>query len=121
MGATKDPGQAGASAFAFGGDAVQEGLAKAVVIPRKMLEANLKAGSSLLSFASQRMQAQAEFFGRFVHCANVEEAATLQKDYFETLIGDYSRELNALTELARESSALLVPQTPGGPAIGKGA
>jgi hypothetical protein len=116
MDATKDISR---DAFAFDAGAVQESLAKAAAIPKKMLEANLKAGSTMLSFASRRMQAQAEFLGRFARCANLEEAAAMQKDYFEALVGDCSRELNVLMEIARENSALLTPSSPVAPPAGK--
>ncbi len=105
MAATKNPSQP--SAIAFSADAVQDGIAKSIMIPKKILEANLRAGSALLNFASQRMQAQAQFLGRFVRCDNVEQAATMQKEFFETIIGDYSREMNELMQIARENTALL--------------
>lgn len=106
MGATKSPGQT-PSVIALDADAVQQGLAKSMMAPKKMLEANLRAGSALLTFASQRMQAQAEFLGRFMHCGSLEQAATMQTKFFETMIGDYSREMKELMEIARENSAFL--------------
>jgi hypothetical protein len=102
----------GQSAFGVDAGAVQESLAQATMMPKKMLEANLRASSTLLSFASHRMQAQSEYFGRLLHCASVEQAAAMHKEYFEALIGDTSRELNALMEIARENSALFAPQRP---------
>ena len=41
MGATKSPGQT-SSAIAVNADAVQEGIAKSMLVPRKMIEANLR-------------------------------------------------------------------------------
>ncbi len=120
MGATKSPSQA-PSAIPLNADAVQDSIAKSIMVPKKMLEANFKAGSALLSFASHRMQAQAEFLGRFLHCDNVEQAATMQKEFFETMIGDYSREMNELMEIARENSAFLATGTAEPPRTGKAA
>ncbi len=106
MGATKSPGPT-SSATAVNAVAVQEGLAKSMMAPKKMLEANLRAGSALLSFASQRMQAQAEFLGRFMHCDSLEQAAAMQTKFFETMVSDYGREMNELMEIARDNSAFL--------------
>ncbi len=106
MGATKSPGPT-SSGIAVNADAVQEGIARSMMAPKKMLEANLKAGSALLTFASHRIQAQAEFLGRFMHCDNVEQAATMQSKFLETMIGDYSREMNELMQIARDNSAFL--------------
>lgn len=120
MGATKSPGQT-SSAIAVNADAIQEGIAKSMLVPRKMIEANLRAGSALLSFASQRMQAQVEFLGRFLHCDNVEQAAAAQKEFFEAMIADYSREMNELMEIARENSAFLAGAATEAPKAGKAA
>ncbi len=120
MGATKGPGQT-SSVIAVNADTVQEGIAKSMLAPRKMMEANLKAGSALLSFASQRMQAQAEFLARFLHCDNVEQAATAQKEFFEAMVGDYSREMTELMEIARENSAFLAGGATEPPKAGKAA
>jgi hypothetical protein len=106
MGATKSPGQT-SSVIAVSADDVQKGLAKSMIAPKKMLEANLRAGSALLSFASQRMQAQAEFLGRFMHCDSLEQAAAMQTKFFETMVSDYGREMNELMEIARDNSAFL--------------
>ena len=120
MGATKSSGQT-PSAIGVDADAVQESVAKSIMVPKKMLEANLRAGSALLNFASQRMQAQAEFLGRFLRCDNVEQAAAMQKEFFETMIGDYGREMNELMEIARENSAFVAAGTGEASKTGKAA
>jgi hypothetical protein len=118
MGATKNPGQP-PSVIAPGADAVQDSIARSIMVPKKMLEANLRAGSALLNFASQRMQAQAQFLARFLRCDNVEQAATMQKEFFEKMIGDYSGEMNELMQIARENSAFLATGTAEPPTSGK--
>jgi len=118
MGAVNSPSQP-PSAIAVSADAVQDSIARSILVPKKMLEANLRAGSALLNFASQKMQAQAQFFGRFVRCDNVEQAATMQKEFFETMIGDYSREMNELVQIARENSAFIAVGTAEPPTTGK--
>jgi hypothetical protein len=112
MSATKNASGA-TGGFAIGADAVPEGLAKSALAPRKVIEANLKAGSSALSFASHRMQAQADLLSRFLRCDSVEQAAAVQKDFFEEMIGDYSREMNEMMDIAREISVLLAPAANG--------
>jgi hypothetical protein len=108
MSATKNASGA-TGGFATGPETIPEGLAKSVLAPRKVIEANLKAGSSALNFASHRMRAQAELLDRFLRCDSVEQAAAVQKDFFEEMIGDYSREMNEMMDIAREVSVLLAP------------
>ncbi len=120
MGATKSPGRA-SSAIDADADAIQDSIMKSIMVPKKMLEANLRAGSALLSFAGLRMQAQAEFFGRVLRCDNVEQAATMQKEFVEAMVGDYSREMTELMEIARENSAFLASGTAAPSKTGKAA
>ena len=85
---------------------VHENFGKAMDVPKKMMESQLQASSALLSFAGQRMQAQAEFLGHFSHCHTLDEAAKMQTKYFEAMMADYSREMAHLAELARSSATL---------------
>jgi hypothetical protein len=87
--------------------AVQDGIAKSITVPKKMMEANFRAGSALLSFVGQRMQAQAELLERFTRCDSVEQAASVQSKFLETLISDYSREMSQFIEIARDNSNML--------------
>ncbi len=120
MAETKTAGQT-SSMIGAGAEQVQDGLAKSMLVPRKMLEANLRAGSALLNFASHRMQAQADFLGRVLRCDNVEQAATMQKEFFENMVGDYSREMSELMEIARENTAVLGGIATGSAKVGKAA
>lgn len=91
---------------AFDANFIQDNFGKAVGVPKKLLESQLEASSALLSFAGQRMQAQADFLGRFSHCHTLDEAAKMQTKYFEAMMADYSREMAHLAELARSSATL---------------
>jgi len=112
MSATKNASGATGD-FAVGAEAIPEGLAKSALASRKVIEANLKAGSSALNFASHRMRAQAELLSRFLRCDIVEQAAAMQKDFLDEMIGDYGREMNEMMDIAREVSVLLAPTANG--------
>jgi len=116
MSATKGVGRAASAA-----DAIQDRVAKSIVVPKTMLEANLRATSALLSFAGHRMQAQAEFLGRVLRCGNVEQAATMQKEFFEAMVADYNREMTELMAIARENSAIFASAAAAPPKSGKAA
>jgi hypothetical protein len=105
MGTAKAIGEAPRVA-GFDAHAIQDKFGKAMDMPKKMMESQLQASSALLSFAGQRMQAQAEFLGHFSNCHTLDEAAKMQAKYFETMMADYSREMAHLAELARSSATL---------------
>jgi len=105
MSATKTSGEAShvaASETAF----IQDNFGKAMGMSKKLLESQLQTSSALLSFAGQRIQAQAEFLGRFSSCHSLDEAAKAQTKYFEAMIADYGRELTQLAEMARASTIM---------------
>jgi hypothetical protein len=96
---------------------VQDGLAITMEIPKKIMEANLETGSELLTFMSRRMKAQADLFGGIGHCHNADEAADIQRVFWEKVSRDYSEEMNHLARIARKNfenvSGLMAPKTNG--------
>ena len=84
----------------------QANFGAALSVPKKLVETQLRTSSELLNFASQRMHAQAEFLGRFMQCATLDEAAKVQGQYFEGMIADYGREIKHLAELAQEATMM---------------
>jgi hypothetical protein len=97
---------------------VQEGLATTMEVPKKVMEANLDTGAELLTFISRRMKAQADLFSGVGHCHNMEEAADMQRTFWEKVTKDYSEEVNHLAEIARKNfetvSGLMSPKANGG-------
>jgi hypothetical protein len=97
---------------------VQDGLATAMEVPKKVMEANLDTGAELLTFMSRRMKAQADFFNGVGHCHNLSEAADVQRTFWEKVTKDYSEEMNHLAEIARKNletvSGLMSPKSNGG-------
>jgi Phasin protein len=97
---------------------VQDGLATAMEIPKKILEANLDTGAEFLTFMSRRMKAQADLFSGVGHSHDVTEAADMQRSFWEKVTKDYSEEMNHLAEIARKNlemmSGLMAPKTTGG-------
>lgn len=82
---------------------VQDGIASAMEVPKKMLEANLDTSAELLAFMSRRMKAQAELFSGVGHCRELSEASDIQRAFWEKAARDYSEEMNRLAELARRN------------------
>jgi Phasin protein len=96
---------------------VQDGLATAMEIPKKIMEANLDTGAELLTFMSRRMKAQADLFSGVGHCHDMTEATDMQRTFWEKVTKDYSEEMNHLAEIARKNfqtvSGLMTPQANG--------
>jgi hypothetical protein len=97
---------------------VQDGLATAMEVPKKVMEANLDTGAELLTFMSRRMKAQADLFSGVGHCHNMDEATDMQRTFWEKVTRDYSDEMNHLAEIARKNfetvSGLMSPKANGG-------
>jgi len=105
MSATKTSGEASRVA-ASEAALIQDNFGKAMGVSKKLLENQLQTSSALLNFAGQRMQAQADFLGRFSSCHTLDEAAKMQTKYFEAMIADYGRELTHLAEIARTNTIM---------------
>jgi Phasin protein len=105
MSATKASGES-PRGTATQADPAHNNLEQAMTVPKKLIESQLQTSSALLNFASQRMQAQAEFLGRFSHCGSLDEAAKMQTKFFEAMLADYSHEMSHLAELARANTIL---------------
>jgi hypothetical protein len=73
----------------------QDGLAKAMEVPKKVMEANLDTGAELLTFMSRRMKAQADLFNGVGHCHDMTEAADMQRMFWTKVTKDYSEEMKS--------------------------
>jgi Phasin protein len=96
---------------------LQGGLATAMEIPKKVMEANLDTSAELLTFMSRRMKAQADLFNGVGHCHDMSEASDMQRVFWEKVSKDYSEEMKHLAEIARKNfeavSGLVSPKTDG--------
>jgi hypothetical protein len=96
---------------------VEGGLATAMEIPKKIVEANLDTGAELLTFMSRRMKAQADLFSGVGHCHDVTEATDMQRTFWDKVTKDYADEMNHLAEIARKNfqtmSGLMSPHPNG--------
>jgi Phasin protein len=115
MSASKNAGAAPAESLTRN---VQDGLATAMEIPKKIMEANLDTGAELLTFMSRWMKAQADLCNGVGHCHDLTEAADMQRMFWDKVTKDYSEEMNHLAEIARKNfeamSGLMTPKTNGG-------
>jgi hypothetical protein len=95
----------------------QEGFAKAMEVPKKVMEANLDTGAELLTFMSRRLKAQADLFNGVGHCHDATEAADMQRTFWTKVTKDYSEEMDHLAEIARKNfatvSGLMSPKSNG--------
>ncbi len=82
---------------------VQSGLASAMIVPKKLLEANLDAGAELLAFMGRRMKAQADLWSSLGHCSDLTEATNMQKCFMEKVTKDYTDEASQLSDIARKN------------------
>jgi hypothetical protein len=102
---------------------VQDGLAQAMAIPKRIIEANLDTGAELLTFMSRRMKAQADLFSGVGHSHDMTETSDMQRTFWEKVHKDYSEEMNHLAEIARKNfqimSSLLAPHANDGAKQGR--
>lgn len=85
----------------------QAQLKAAAAIPQAIIEANWALASELLSFASRRLQAQAELCRSLGHCQELAEAVDVQRQFTERVTKDYSDEMGQLSEVVRKNIASL--------------
>jgi len=104
MGATKQ-GNHGVGTIEDTAKTMQDGMARALEIPRKLIEAQLSASSEILQFAGRRIQAQAELLGIIGQCSNVEDAAAAQRSFFEKANEQYTAEMAHLMDIAKSNFA----------------
>jgi hypothetical protein len=86
---------------------MQAQLASAAAVPQAIWEANLAILSEMLGFMSHRMKAQAEFCGHLGHCKELSDAVDAQRAYAQGMTGDYSQEVDKLSDIARKNIATL--------------
>jgi Phasin protein len=82
---------------------MQGGIAKAMELPKKLMECNFDTSAELLTFLSRRMKAQAELLSGVVHCQDMGEAAEMQRKFLEKVTKDYAEEMNHLADIARKN------------------
>jgi len=85
----------------------QAQLASAAALPQAIWEANLAILSEMLGFMSHRLRAQAEFCGHLGHCKELSDAVDAQRAYTQGMTGDYSQEVDKLSDIARKNIATL--------------
>lgn len=79
----------------------------AAAIPQAAFEAHWAMAAELLSFASRRLQAQAELCRSLGHCQELAEAVDVQRQFSERVSKDYSDEMGQLSEVVRKNIASL--------------
>jgi hypothetical protein len=96
---------------------VQNGLATAMQVPKKVMESNLEVGTEFLMFMTRRLKAQADLFSGVGYCHDIGEATDMQRTFWEKVTSDYSEEMNHLAEIARKNfetvSGLMSPKANG--------
>jgi hypothetical protein len=99
-----------------GAEAVEDGIARLLTLPRAFIGVQLRTGSALLDFAGQCVHAEAEFLEQLFHCRGLEQASTLHAHFVATIIGEGGRELTELLAAARENVALIADAAEPAPA-----
>jgi hypothetical protein len=85
----------------------QSQLKAAAAIPQAIVEANWAIASEFLSFASRRLQAQADLCRSLGRCQELGEAVDVQRQFTERVTKDYSDEVNQMSEVMRRNIASL--------------
>ena len=81
--------------------AMTDGVARAMVAPRKVMEANLAVCSEWLAFVGRRMRAQADLIEATTRPGGFDEAAEARRRFLEKARDDYAAEVARLFDLAR--------------------
>jgi hypothetical protein len=110
-------GGSSSSAIGLGDEAIEEGIARSLTLPRALIDANLRTGSALLEFAGQCVHAEAEFLERLFRCRDLEQASTLHARLVAAMIGEGGRELTELMAVARENVALIADAAEPAPSV----
>ena len=104
-------------ATGLGAEALEDGIARSLALPRALVEANLRAGAALLEFAGQRLCAETEFLQRLFDCHDFEQASALHSQFVAAMIGEGGRELTELMAVARENVARVADAAGAAPAV----
>ena len=71
MTASDEGGSSSTNAIGLGADAI-DGIARSLTLPRALIDAHLRTGSTLLGFAGQCVHAEAEFFEQLLKCRDLD-------------------------------------------------
>jgi hypothetical protein len=82
---------------------VQASMANMMIVPQKVVEANLETGAELLRFISRRLKSQSELWSQVGHCHGVDEAAEAQRTFVDKLNKDYAEEMGHLATMFRKN------------------
>jgi len=116
MTASDEGGSSSADAIGPGAEA-SDGIARSLALPRALIDANLRAGSTLLGFAGQCVHAEAEFLERLFACRDLEQASALHARFIAAMIGEGGREMTELMAVARETVARIADAAEPAPTI----
>ncbi|MCA3632812.1 MAG: phasin family protein [Methylobacterium sp.] len=100
--------------------ALEQHLAGLMVMPRRLMQAQIEILAEGMNFMSRRVKAQAAFLGELGQVSSVANLAQLQRNLVENISRDWTEEAKEISEIANRNLNTLVRLAQGSPGVGPG-
>ena len=100
--------------------ALEQHLAGLMVMPRRLMQAQIEILAEGMNFMSRRVKAQAAFLGELGQVSSVANLAQLQRNLVENISRDWTEEAKEISEIANRNLNTLVRFAQGSPGVGPG-
>ncbi|MFM8748595.1 phasin family protein [Rhabdaerophilum sp.] len=100
--------------------ALEQNLAGLMVMPQRLMQAQIEILAEGMNFMSRRMKAQAAFLGELGQVTSVANLAQLQRNLVQNISRDWTEEANEISEIAHRNLNTLVRLAQGSTGVGPG-
>ena len=100
--------------------ALEQNLAGLMVMPQRLMQAQIEILAEGMNFMSRRMKAQAAFLGELGQVTSVANLAQLQRNLVQNISRDWTEEAKEISEIAHRNLNTLVRLAQGSTGVGPG-
>ena len=101
--------------------ALEQNLVGLMVMPQRLMQAQIEILAEGMNFMSRRMKAQAAFLGELGQVSSVANLAQLQRNLVENISRDWTEEAKEINEIVNRNLNTLVRLAQGSAGVGPGA
>ena len=101
-------------------ETLEQNLAGLMVIPQRLLQAQIEMFAEGINFLSRRMKAQAALLNDLGQVASVANLAQIQRNLVEGISREWTEEAKEISEIANKNLNTLVRLAEGSPGNGSG-
>ncbi len=101
--------------------ALEQNFAGLMVMPQRLMQAQIEILTEGMNFMSRRMKAQAAFLGELGQVASVANLPQLQRNLVENISRDWTEEAKEINEIVNRNLNTLVRLAQGSAGVGPGA